>query len=278
VTHEVEQEVEIVSNQVVEVIGYRIDNVQATKLVEMEEYEDCELVENPGPRMVSNTREVGHIDTHLTRQLGDKIYPEGSTELDGVEDDPTPDLKMPVTSPVILSSRITDYDASDFGSGRAISFESLDEETKSVAVEGSGSAEGASPLVITQLNGKEEYFTIANTSDGDVATDGWRVHDQQVHEGKAKRNIFHFGDRAPGLILEPNDKVSIYCGNGSSKAREYDGMTKIHWFNHNVWDDEGDTVYLLRPDGSTAHTLTAGSEKAPRSVTKSGRKRRRSRK
>jgi len=101
----------------------------------------------------------------------------------------------------------------------------------------------------------QEYFKITNTGSGDVNLEGYTVEDQGVHDGisTSNRNVYKFN----GFTLASGKSVTVYSGTGSSTAREYDDVETIHWGNHNVWNNTGDTAYLKDPAGSLIATSAA---------------------
>lgn len=120
-------------------------------------------------------------------------------------------------------------------------------------------ADSTGPLAISEVNLIDECFAVTNTSEADVACDGWKVHDEKVETGAGKRNVFSFDKSCPGLVLGAGQTVRVYSGPGSKEAREYDNQTEVHWFSYAVWDDSGDAAYLTNPEGTLIHTFSNGS-------------------
>lgn len=239
---EVEQEVVIQGSKLVEVPGFRVDIVEDIKVVQVEEWETYELVaQTMGDRLKGSEREIERFGGHEGRTVGEKVFPEGAEELRDVPDDDHPTDHVPRLHDVILSDLTTDYDPEDFVTHKHHHHHHHQ----------------TSKIVVSELNCKDEYFSVTNISEEDICMDGWRVHDQQVYEGKATRNVFSFKDKVPGLVLCPGDSVKVYSGPGSGHAREYDNKTEIHWFNFRVWDDDGDACYLVDPQGEIAHIMGA---------------------
>lgn len=107
------------------------------------------------------------------------------------------------------------------------------------------------PSLSLSINTDEDWFCIKNIGSDAANLKGYAVQDQGVFEGRTKRNDFSFSDDAK---LGPGESVTVYSGKGSSKAREYDGTSTIHWFNFSVWNSADDVAYLLNPEGDLVTT------------------------
>ena len=84
------------------------------------------------------------------------------------------------------------------------------------------------------LNGEWVEFT--NTGTGPVELTGWSVRDE------SSSNRYHF---PPGFALSPGGAVRLHTGCGVDTA------TALYWCNEGsaVWNNHGDTVFLLDPAG-----------------------------
>lgn len=91
----------------------------------------------------------------------------------------------------------------------------------------------------TNLNG--EWVDIRNTGDGPLDLSGWTVKD----ESASHRYVF-----AAGTNVASGATLRLYSGCGQDTATErYWCMT-----NSAVWNNSGDTAFLLDPDGRTVTT------------------------
>lgn len=84
-------EVEVPVDRLTKGEGYRVDEVEDTKLVEVEEFETFRLQPYPtGERQVAKTREIGAVKSrgaHLTRTIGSEIYHREDVESLSSDDD-----------------------------------------------------------------------------------------------------------------------------------------------------------------------------------------------
>jgi len=228
VTRLVEKEefidVTVPGSKAVEVDAYRIDEVQGVKVVEVEEWEDVELVEQAvGKRQRREiNREVQQREAE-GRNFGTKIYPAGAVELRNLPEEEA-DLHG-LHSSAVLHRTITDYELSNF----------------------TGQDIPKGPLFISVLEiGDEEHFTIRNRSQDRVNLDGWTVHDIHV-TALGNRNIFRFPQ---GYVLNPKQFVKVYSGITANSFAE-----KPHcliWRNSSMWK-AGDRAYLCNPNGEVMH-------------------------
>ncbi len=91
-----------------------------------------------------------------------------------------------------------------------------------------------------ELNG--EWIRIVNDGAAPIQMDGWQLRDASV----AHRYRF------PVLELEPGDSLTVFSGCGS------DTGTELFWCNTRsaVWNNGGDTAYLIDPSGNVATSFT----------------------
>ena len=87
-------------------------------------------------------------------------------------------------------------------------------------------------------NLNEEWIAIRNDGAAPVDLTGWGVKD----ESASHRYSF-----PPSFTLFPGDTVVIRTGCGT------DFDTDLHWCNQGsaVWNNDGDTAFLLDPNGNT---------------------------
>lgn len=78
-------------------------------------------------------------------------------------------------------------------------------------------------------NLNDEYVVLKNTGNSDVNLQGWVLKDEAEH-------VYNF----PDTILEAGSTVTIHTGSGTNSG------TNLYWGSGTaVWNNEGDTVYLL---------------------------------
>lgn len=92
------------------------------------------------------------------------------------------------------------------------------------------------------LDANAEYVVIANRSGDDVDLTGWGVKDETAS---------HRFAIPAGFTLDAGASVTIHTGCGSPSA------TDLYWCNEGsaIWNNEGDTAFLLDPDGNIVDTL-----------------------
>jgi micrococcal nuclease len=84
-------------------------------------------------------------------------------------------------------------------------------------------------------NLNDEYFALKNISKKDLDLSGWILSD-------AKGN--HSYTFSPGFILQPQQKVYIYSGEGRDTGE------KLYWNSSGaIWNNTGDKIYILDPGG-----------------------------
>lgn len=92
-----------VPNPAIEIAeGYRVDEVEETKIVEVEELQTFELRPVPvGEPIVLETREVGRVPgSRLARSVGPTIYSKQHPEVRDIDEDSMPDLDATRVAPV----------------------------------------------------------------------------------------------------------------------------------------------------------------------------------
>lgn len=85
--------VEVPTNRAVEMDGFRVDEVQDTKVVEVEEYQTYEWQKQAtDERVLSMTREVGRVPgQHFGRNVGERVLEAGDRNLYDIDVDSVPD-------------------------------------------------------------------------------------------------------------------------------------------------------------------------------------------
>jgi endonuclease YncB( thermonuclease family) len=101
----------------------------------------------------------------------------------------------------------------------------------SIAVDGHYDAPGDD-----NLNLNEEWVRFTNTGTAQLDLSGWQVADE------SSSHRYTFDD----LTLAPGASVTLFTGCGA------DTDTERHWCNEDsaVWNNSGDTVFLLDPSGN----------------------------
>jgi hypothetical protein len=222
------------STKPVWVHAYRIDEIEGYRILEVEEFQEYQEVAHAvGERIVGESLRTIGTKRAEGRFYGLKYYPDFANELIGLEVDESKEKY----GEVLLERDNCDY-------LEAFEADLVMEEPA---------------LVLTQLDLANELFTVKNVSHRPVHLDGWTVKDENSRgpeEGRVPRNTFEFSKHAPGRVLNPGAHISVYSGKDSDKkfdwAREKD---KVHWFNVNVWNNEGDKAYLFNPERQLVHSL-----------------------
>lgn len=106
-------------------------------------------------------------------------------------------------------------------------------------------AASGTDLAITEIvpdpaSGEREFIELHNPGNASVPLLGWKVRD-------AANNTFTFGNET----LAAGGRIVVWGGGG-------DDALGPAWSMASAWNNGGDTAYLLRPDGTTADTLTYG--------------------
>jgi micrococcal nuclease len=93
------------------------------------------------------------------------------------------------------------------------------------------------------LNLNEEWVSVRNEGPNPLDLTGWRIRDESAG------NRYRFPD---SFTLAPGETVRVRSGCGDDSA------TDLFWCNVGaaVWDNDGDTAFLLDPDGDT-HTSSS---------------------
>jgi hypothetical protein len=99
-------EMDVPTSRVVEVDGYRVDDVEDTKMVEVEEVQEMEAVWQPrGDACVTRTRELGRVPgSHLARSQGQVVHDPNAEGLEQLDQDSNPEGSLSGTQPVPVRS------------------------------------------------------------------------------------------------------------------------------------------------------------------------------
>jgi competence protein ComEC len=99
---------------------------------------------------------------------------------------------------------------------------------------------GTGNIVVSDLNLSEEYVIIHNEGTSAVPLTGWNLHD----EGSNYNYPF------PAIMISPGSSIAIH-----SHATGTDTATDLYWTLNNVWNNDGDTAYLVDSLGTTVSSL-----------------------
>ena len=92
------------------------------------------------------------------------------------------------------------------------------------------------------LNPNGEWIEIANLTNVDAAMTDWSIRDEST------RHRFYFPD---GFVLMSGDDVRVFSGCGDNTA------DSLYWCDGDpVWNNGGDTGFLVDPDGRFADSLS----------------------
>lgn len=90
------------------------------------------------------------------------------------------------------------------------------------------------PLLITKCDRREESVTIRNASEETLPLAGWRLHDLGAN------HTFTFDNQT----LDPDATLRIFTGAASGTGTAPD----VNWLSETIWNNSGDTAFLLDPD------------------------------
>lgn len=108
-------------------------------------------------------------------------------------------------------------------------------------------------LEIVDLNTQLQSFAVRNCGSYSIALDSYAVLGENVYQRVSENStlssddpeIFSFAQFLPTHVLSPESEISIFCGPASSSARSYDGISSFHWTDEIMWNDDGDTAYIV---------------------------------
>ena len=107
---------------------------------------------------------------------------------------------------------------------------------------------------------KEAVYLINRGSEPLELADGWVLMDASAgkskKEGRNPAHVLSFAEFfGPSCVLPPGGKLIIYSGAGIPPEMRGritgcgTGKVEVYWTRRKVWDNDGDTAYLLGPDG-----------------------------
>ena len=95
-------------------------------------------------------------------------------------------------------------------------------------------------IIVSDLNLVGEYVTIYNAGGYTVSLTGWELHDEGL------KHTYIFQD----VIIAPGATITIH-----SHAHGTDTATDLYWTGNNVWNNDGDTAYLIDSQGNLISSL-----------------------
>ena len=114
---------------------------------------------------------------------------------------------------------------------------------KTEPTESMTSSSAGSVVYVSDLSLKDEWVKITNKGSSYVSLAGWKVED------KGGKHIYTF----PSYKLNSGSTVTLYTGKGKDTA------TELYWqLNDPVWNNNGDTAYLLDSSGKLVSELERG--------------------
>jgi hypothetical protein len=223
------KEFSVDTTKVVPVEAYRIDEVQGIKVIEIEEWEDMELIEqriSGQQRVLTGRQQEREVDVRSeARKLGTKIFPADAAELQGLAEDEGP-AGPADNSTAGLHESITDYDPDQF------SF--------------SGHEEARGPLEMFDLEvGTNEHFAVRNRSVETLSLAGWSVHEE------ASGNVYRFPE---DVVLGPGQHIKVFSG-PRANAQRSETRSGLVWTTRQVWNSSGDRASLRSAKNETMHLL-----------------------
>jgi competence protein ComEC len=91
-------------------------------------------------------------------------------------------------------------------------------------------------VTLFSCNARAEVVTIGNTGGQAISLSGYTLHDFEVRHSVS---LGQFGS------LEPGQQLRLLSGPDASA-----GAGDVVWTGQNVWNNDGDTAYLIAPDAS----------------------------
>lgn len=95
---------------------------------------------------------------------------------------------------------------------------------------------GPGEVTLFSCDARAEVVVIGNTGGEPISLSGYRLHDNDVNH---EVSLGQFGS------LEPGQRLRLLSGEDATST---DGA--VVWIGRNVWNNDGDTAYLIAPDGT----------------------------
>lgn len=89
-------------------------------------------------------------------------------------------------------------------------------------------------------SGSEEYIEITNQGTAAADLSGWHVFGSKDRDDHSDDYFF-----PAGFVLAPGISVILYSGEGGTDSPP----GHIYWTRKNVWNNDGETVYLYDAGG-----------------------------
>lgn len=173
---------------------------------------------HPSPVVLQRLQQVGSeiYRTDLNRNIPIQIYRNGAMGIGPISINLTP---TPITIPTTLPPTPNT---------------TIPTTSPTTGIPGTGN------IVVSDLNLSGEYVIIHNEGTSAVSLTGWNLHD----EGSNYNYPF------PAVLISPGSPITIY-----SHATGTDTATDLYWTLNNVWNNDGDTAYLVDSLGYTVSSL-----------------------
>ncbi len=99
---------------------------------------------------------------------------------------------------------------------------------------------------ITKLNLSKEYVLISNLSDVNLSLEGWKLHDEE------NKNYYVFEE----YVLNAGNTLQMQSGKEEDRVDKIkDEYEYLLWSEKNVWNNSGDTAFLMDRFGNLISQL-----------------------
>lgn len=99
---------------------------------------------------------------------------------------------------------------------------------------------------ITKLNLSEEYVLISNLSEVNLSLEGWKLHDEE------NKNYYVFEE----YVLNAGSILQMQSGKEEDRVDKIeDEYDYLLWSEKNIWNNSGDTAFLLDRFGNLISQL-----------------------
>ena len=102
-------------------------------------------------------------------------------------------------------------------------------------------------IVKAYNSGKKEYVEITNHGNAPQDMSGWHVFGSKDRDDSSDDYYF-----PAGFALAPGASVRLHSGQDGVDAPPND----IYWTTRNVWNNDGETVYLWDSQGNQVHSYS----------------------
>lgn len=154
----------------------------------------------------------------------------------------------------------TSTDASTTSDGGSPNDDDKDEEKKDGATFDAQTVAN-SVVVINEISGSDEWIEIVNGGTSAVDVSGWKVADRDKDTGEPK--LAEAATLPSGTVLSPN-AYAIVKGGGLDAGKTCPDGGQSYCVNaeFGISNKNGETIFLLLPDGGTAGTVVYPADAA----------------